>query len=189
MGAMVYLRGIFWETKMSKWFKWLGIGLIMVVFGIFVLANPFAASLAIEQLVGALFLLTGIMQIVVAFREESVWSRIGALALGALALLLGLSFLVNPLSGIISLVTLVTAILLASGVVRLVLAYRMKATRFFWSMLVSGAVSILLALYIIANFASVSGSLLGILMGIEMILNGVAMIVIAFFIRTASGRK
>ncbi|MFV0473001.1 MAG: HdeD family acid-resistance protein [Pikeienuella sp.] len=174
---------------MGTWFKWLGLGVVMVAFGLFVLANPYTVSLAIEQLVGALFLLIGIMQIVLAFREERFWSKIGAIALGALAAILGFSFLVNPLSGVLSLASLVVIILLASGLVRLALAWRMKQTRFFWSMLISGAVSVLLALYIIANFASVSGALLGILMGIEMIMDGAAMIVLAFFIRTHAGPK
>ncbi|QIE55420.1 hypothetical protein G5B40_08100 [Pikeienuella piscinae] len=174
---------------MRKWYKWLGLGVLSVAFGLFVLANPFAASLAIEQVVGVLFLLIGVVQIVVAFREERFWSKVSAIALGALAAFLGLSFLVNPLHGILSLVSIVTIILAVSGVVRLILAYRMKATPLFWSMLISGGLSVLLALYIIANFAAVSGSLLGILMGIEMILDGLAMIVLAFFIRTAADGK
>ncbi|MEX2519527.1 MAG: DUF308 domain-containing protein [Paracoccaceae bacterium] len=169
---------------MKTWLKWLALGVAAIVFGLFVLANPFAASLAIEQLVGVLFLLIGVFQIIASFRDERFWSRLGAMTLGALAALLGLSFLVNPLSGLLSLVSLVTAILAASGVVRLLLAYRMKNTPFFWSMLLSGALSLGLALYIIANFATVSGSLLGVLMGIEMILDGAAMVVLAFFIRT-----
>lgn len=170
---------------MKNWLKWLALGVLTVAFGLLVLANPFAASLAIEQLVGLLFLLIGVFQIIASFREERFWSRLGAMALGALAALLGVSFLANPLSGLLSLVLLITMILVASGVVRLILAYRMKNTPFFWTMLLSGALSLGLALYIIANFATVSGSLLGILMGLEMILDGVAMIVLAFFARAA----
>ncbi|WP_340107697.1 HdeD family acid-resistance protein [Pikeienuella sp. HZG-20] len=172
---------------MRRWLKWLLLGVLSVVFGLFVLANPFAASLAIEQLVGLLFLLIGAFQIVAAFREDRFWSRIASVALGALAVVLGVSFLANPLHGVISLVSIVTIILAASGVVRIALAYRMKNTPFFWSMLISGGLSVLLALYIIANFGAVSGSLLGILMGIEMILDGFAMIALAFFARALGG--
>ena len=51
-------------------------------------------------------------------------------------------------------------------------------------MLISGALSILLAGYILANFARASVNLLGILLGIELLFNGAGLIVLAFFLRT-----
>lgn len=170
---------------MQKWMKWLIAGVLSIAFGLFVLANPLAASLAIEQVVGFLFLVIGGVQVYAALQEERFASRAGSLLLGALGLLLGVAFLIRPLEGVLSLVTMVIALLAASGVVRLVLAYRMKNTRFFWAMLISGALSVLLALYLIANFGAISTSLLGILMGIEMILDGFAMIVLALVARAA----
>ena len=54
-------------------------------------------------------------------------------------------------------------------------------------MLLSGAVSVLLAGYIFANFAAMALSLLGILLGIELLINGTSLIALAFFLRTAKG--
>lgn len=170
---------------MQKWLKLLILGALSVVFGLFVLANPLAASLAIEQVVGFLFLAIGAFQIYAALQDERTSSKVASILMGILALLLGVSFLANPLQGILSLVSIVIALLAVSGVVRIALAWRMKNTRFYWSMLISGALSVLLALYLIANFGAISTSLLGILMGIEMILNGFAMIVLAFVARAA----
>jgi uncharacterized membrane protein HdeD (DUF308 family) len=85
----------------------------------------------------------------------------------------------------ISLALLVTILLAANGMVRLVLAFRMRATRFFWPMLISGALSVLLAMYILANFATASVTLLGILLGVELLFNGAGLIALAFFLRSA----
>jgi uncharacterized membrane protein HdeD (DUF308 family) len=115
-------------------------------------------------------------------------ARVFSIVLGGLMAFLGLSFLVHPLEGMISLTMLVLVLLAASGVVRLILAFRMKATPFFWPMLISGALSVLLAAYIMANFASASVSLLGIMMGIELLFNGAGLIVMAFFVRAVQPR-
>ena len=63
----------------------------------------------------------------------------------------------------------------------------MSETPFFWLMLISGGISILLAGYMFANFSALALSLLGILLGIELLMNGASLIALAFFLRTAKG--
>ncbi|MBI6628666.1 HdeD family acid-resistance protein [Pontibaca salina] len=169
---------------MKDWVKWLLLGLVSVVFSVFVLGNAAFASLAVTTLTGALFVLSGGFQIVGGFAAESTGSKVFSILLGALMVLLGLSFLFNPLEGVISLALLVLILLAASGVIRIVFSWRMRSTAFFWPMLISGALSVLLAAYILANFASVGPQLLGILLGVELLLNGAGLIVLSFFIRT-----
>ena len=170
---------------MKNWIKWLLLGILSVAFGVFVLGNTLLATLAVTTLTGFLFLISGAFQIFAGFTDETRANKVFSIALGALMAFLGLSFLYNPLGGMISLTLLILLLLAASGIVRLILAFRMKATRFFWPMLISGALSLLLAAYIAVNFAAASVSLLGILMGIELVFNGLGMIVLAFFVRTA----
>ncbi len=168
---------------MKEWVKLLLLGALSVAFGIFVLGNTVMATLAVTTLAGVLFLISGGFQIVAGITGGTGAARVFSVILGALMAFLGLSFLANPLEGMISLTLLVLILLAASGVVRLVLASRMKATPYFWPMLISGALSILLAAYIGTNFAAASVSLLGILLGIELLFNGAGMIVLAFFVR------
>ncbi|MCB1512683.1 MAG: DUF308 domain-containing protein, partial [Hyphomicrobiaceae bacterium] len=115
-------------------------------------------------------------------------NKLFSIALGALMVLVGASFLFNPLSGVISLALLVVIMLAASGAVRIVFSWRMKETPFYWPMLISGALSVLLAAYILANFATASTQLLGILLGVELIFNGAGLIVLGFFIRNIRDR-
>ena len=169
---------------MKEWVKWLILGILSVVFGVIVLGNTVAASLAVTLVTGILFLVSGVFQAVAGFTAEGMASKVFAIALGALMVLLGLSFISNPLEGTISLALLVLILLAASGLVRIVFAWRMKETRFFWPMLISGALSILLAAYILANFATASVQILGILLGVELLFNGAGLIVLSFFLRT-----
>ncbi|MEB8388857.1 DUF308 domain-containing protein [Rhodobacteraceae bacterium KMM 6894] len=168
---------------MKEWLKLLLLGALSVAFGIFVLGNVAMASLAVTTLVGFLFLISGGFQVVAGFTGDAGSARAFSIIMGVLMAVLGLSFLVNPLEGMMSLTMLVLILLVASGVVRLVLAFRMQATPYFWPMLISGALSVLLAAYIMANFATASVSLLGIIMGIELLFNGAGLIVLAFFVR------
>lgn len=173
---------------MKQWTKLLLLGVLSVVFGAFALGNTVVATLAVTTLVGALFLISGVFQVVAGLTGDSGSARVFSVILGALMALLGLSFLLNPLEGTISLTLLVLILLAASGVVRLILAFRMRAARYFWPMLITGALSVLLAAYIGSNFAVASVSLLGILMGIELLFNGAGLIALAFFVRTMSQR-
>ncbi|MEM6635834.1 MAG: DUF308 domain-containing protein [Pseudomonadota bacterium] len=171
---------------MQTWLSWLIVGVVSVVFGVVVLGNATAASIAVTTLTGLLFAATGIFQIVVGWSEEGTGHKIVTIGLGALMLLLGVSFMFNPLDGVISLALLVTILIGAGGILRLAMARRMKDTRFYMPMLISGALSLLLVAYILLNFATVGPQLLGILLGIELIFNGTSLIVLAFFLRAAS---
>lgn len=55
-------------------------------------------------------------------------------------------------------------------------------------MLLSGVLTVLLAAYITANFFEVAPGLLGILLGIELLFNGIGLIVLAFFLKSARGQ-
>jgi uncharacterized membrane protein HdeD (DUF308 family) len=170
---------------MKPWVKWLILGVLSVLFGIFCLGNAVAASMAVTTVTGALLLVAGVFQIAAGFGDSGFGSKAMSFLLGALLAVLGISFLFNPLQGMISLALLVTILLAANGIVRIAFAFRMRTTRFFWPMLISGALSVLLAMFILANFATASVTLLGILLGVELLFNGAGLIALAFFLRSA----
>ncbi len=128
--------------------------------------------------------MAGVVQIIAGFDADSTGSKIFAIAMGALAAFLGVSFLFNPLEGAVSLAMLITLLLAAGGIARILFARSMKQTQFFWPMLISGALSILLAAYIVVNFSTASVQLLGVLLGVELLFNGVGFIVLGFFLRS-----
>lgn len=172
---------------MKIWVKWLLLGILSVVFGVFVLANPIAASITVTMLAGVMFAISGGFQLFAGFGEDGAMAKLLGIGLGVLMLLLGASLLFRPLEGVISLATLVTILFAANGILRLITSFQMRETPFFWPMLLSGALSVLLAGYIAANFFEIAPALLGMLLGIELLFNGVGLIVLAFFLRTVRG--
>ena len=173
---------------MKIWVKWLLLGILSIVFGVFVLANPVAASITVTVLAGIMFAIAGGIQIFAGFGETGTMSRLMGFALGLLMLFLGASLMFRPLDGVISLAMLVTIVFAASGIMRLITAFQMRATVFFWPMLLSGALSVLLAGYIAANFFEIAPSLLGILLGIELLFNGTGLVLLALFLRALKKR-
>jgi len=169
---------------MKQWVIWLALGILSIVFGVVVLGNTVVASMAVTTITGAMLLLSGVFQILGGLTSEGMGRKVLSLAMGALMAFLGLSFLFNPLEGAISLAMLIMILLMASGIVRIVFSMQMRGTPFFMPMLISGALSVLLAAYIWMNFDTASVSILGILLGIELLFNGAGLILLALFIRT-----
>ena len=172
---------------MKLWVKWLVLGILSVLFGLFVLANPVAASFAVTVVAGITFAAIGAAQIYAGFVADDGLSKLMGIGLGILLLLMGFSLMFQPLQGIISLAAMVTILIGANGILRIVTSWRMRETPLFWPMLISGAVSVLLAGYILANFFDIAPQLLGILLGIELLFNGAGLIAFAIFLRTAKG--
>ena len=103
--------------------------------------------------------------------------------MGALMMVLALSLWFEPLAGLLTL-TLMTAIFfLAIGGLRVWMAMRMRH-RSRWVAL-SGAMSILLGLVIVAALPHAALTTLGLLLGIELAVSGVAVILLGIAARAA----
>lgn len=164
---------------MSDSMKWMLLGALSLVFSILVLGNTVIATMAVTTLTGAMLMVSGVFQVVGGFSsDESTGSKIFGILMGLLMAFLGTNFLFNPLEGAISLTMLILILLISSGIVRLIFAWKMRSTMYFWPMILSGAISVLLAGYIWNNFEAASLTFLGIMLGIELMMNGLSLIVV-----------
>ena len=151
------------------------LGIVLMVGGGLALANPFAASIAVTTLVGAFFLLAGALQLWVALTAP-VPHRIATGLIGVLGLLAGVSLIANPLAGVISLTLLVGIVFLITGAARLGMAWRLRETPLFWFLLLSGAASVLIGFLVVGNIAAAATTLLGLLLGIQLLADGIGLI-------------
>lgn len=171
---------------MKESLKWILLGLLSMAFGLYVLGNAYIASVAVAWVIGVLLLVAGVMQVFASFAsEDSTGWKLISILLGILTAYVGLSFLYNPFAGVISLTMVVLIFFMAAGIARTIFAFTIRDTTFFWPMIVTGILSILLAGYLWMNFADVVGPLLGTLMGIEMLLDGFGLVVMGFYSRSA----
>ncbi|MBE9640054.1 HdeD family acid-resistance protein [Salipiger mangrovisoli] len=161
---------------MQHWLTWVILGIASIVGGVVALLNPFAASVAAQTIVAWFFLIIGVIQAISIFRVTRMKERLLAILMTIIYLWLGISFLANPLEGLISL-TLVAAILfLVSGVAKVIYAFSVTESRYKMLMIISGAISVVLAIMIFTNFPSSAAVVLGVLLSVELLSTGVAMV-------------
>lgn len=169
---------------MTDWKTWIGIGALAVVFGILALGNAVVATLTITMILGGLFSIVGVAKLWAGFSGEAHDNRGLSMLWGLVSLMIGVSFVANPVEGAMSLTLLVTGFLLASGVIRLIMAWRMRQMRAYWMMLISGAVTVLIGGYLLGHLAMASLTLLGIFLGIDLLVDGIALIGFGLFLRS-----
>ncbi len=155
---------------------WLVIGVISILGGIFALFNPLSASFAAEQLAGFIFLFVGILQFIALFRAPSTSGKVLAALGGVLGVFIGIELLQNPMQGILTLTMAIAILFMATGLVRVVVAFGLKGSAAFVPVLLSGLISIALAILIFSGYPQSSIYTLGVLLAIELISNGVSLI-------------
>ncbi len=161
----------------------------MVIFGVIALFNPFAASLTVEQFLAWVFLIGGVLQFVAIFRGENWRQKLWSLVLAVVNVWLGISLLGNPLAGIIALTYVVAIMFAVSGVSKIILSFSLRGTGYFWAVLVSGVISLTLAIMVMSNFPQSAVTLLGILLAVELLSSGVTMIVMGLSPKPAEEAK
>lgn len=172
---------------MKNWFLWMVAGLISLAGGIFALANPLAATLTAELLAGWMFVVVGIMTMFSAFGDQGWGGRILSLLIGLIILILGINLVSHPLAGAVSLTLVVAIGLVVVGVLRILLAFRSDLAPLRWVLILSGAVSLVLGAMIMSNFPQSAALVLGIYLAIELISNGVSLIMLSLMRKSESG--
>jgi uncharacterized membrane protein HdeD (DUF308 family) len=105
-------------------------GIIGILAGIAVLNHPLTATIAVGAtlvyLIAFLAIINGIAGLVSGF---SGGFELGAVALGALNLLIGIWLLFNPLGSLLALPVAIGIFLLASGILQIVNSFRLRGQR------------------------------------------------------------
>ncbi|EDM72311.1 hypothetical protein RAZWK3B_08676 [Roseobacter sp. AzwK-3b] len=161
----------------------IGIGVLSLLGGIVALLNPLAATLTAEMLTGYLFMAIGVLMLLSIFSDDSWGSRLLSLVLGIALLAIGVNLVSNPLQGVLQLTVVVAILMLIIGLLRLVVAFRMKSAGLKALLIVSGIISLALGTMILTSFPFSAAVVLGILLAIELISNGISMIALGLAAR------
>lgn len=159
------------EIKRSSGFLIL-LGVLLVIFGMIAIGSPLITGVAVAVTVGVLVLVSGICQLVLAFRARSWGSGILAFALGLLTLIAGGFMLGRPV-GTLKFLTLVLAgWFVVSGVFEIIYAFDLRPLRGWGWTLFSGIVALLLGLMIWRQWPLSGALALGVLVGIKILFSG-----------------
>jgi uncharacterized membrane protein HdeD (DUF308 family) len=162
----------------EHWKLFLVEGIILIILGMAAILVPPIATLAFELVIGWLFLFSGIVGLITTFWMRNApgfwWSLFSAVV----AIAAGIVLLRWPLSGTLSLTFVLIAFFVIEGIVTIMYAIDHRAqrsSRWGW-MLASGVVDLILAGIIFAGLPGTAAWALGLLVGINMVFGGVAMI-------------
>jgi uncharacterized membrane protein YccF (DUF307 family)/uncharacterized membrane protein HdeD (DUF308 family) len=170
----------------KHWVLFLVEGIVLVILGVIAILVPPIATLALTTLVGWLFLISGIVGLVTTFWARHApgfwWSLISAI----IGILVGLALLASPVVGALSLTLVLIAFFIIEGVASIMYAvdHRRQLTGSWGWMLISGIIDIILAGIILAGLPETAVWALGLLVGINMLFGGGALIAMALAART-----
>ena len=172
----------------DHWKLYLAEGILLLVLGAIAILVPPIATLAVTILLGWLFLLSGVFGLFTTFMMRHapgfLWSLVSAL----LGVVVGFLLLASPLSGALSLTLVLIAFFVIEGVVSIMFALDHKrelSGKWGW-MLMSGIVDLILSVMIFAGLPTTATWAIGLLVGINMIFGGSALIAMALHARNAA---
>lgn len=154
-------------------------GACSLVGGVFAILNPGFATRAIVTFAALALALSGALQVIGAFSESDWRARAPSLLLAAAVLILGIAVLRNPAAGIAALTMMVGTLFLLSGVAKLLWGFVHRHDSSFWPLIISGGLSLLLAWLVYQNMAGGRSDILGTFLGVELMLNGLALVAVA----------
>jgi len=171
----------------EHWKLYLAEGIALVVLGVIALLIPPIATLAVTIVLGWLFLVSGVIGLFTTFWMRQApgfwWSLISAV----LAVVVGGLLLTRPVSGALSLTIVVVVFFVIEGVASIMFALEHKrelSGRWGW-MLMSGIIDLALAALVFTGLPSTAAWAIGLLVGINMVFGGSALIAMALHARNA----
>lgn len=169
----------------EHWVLFLVEGIILVILGALAILVPPLATITVTILIGWLFLISGAVGLFTTFWMRHApgfwWSLLSAL----IAILAGFLLLVWPLTGALSLTFVLTAFFIIEGIASIMYAIEHRnqlSGRWGW-MLLNGIIDLILAALIISGLPGSVAWALGLLVGIDLLFGGAALIGMALAAR------
>jgi uncharacterized membrane protein HdeD (DUF308 family) len=179
------LAGMFKKSVHDHWRMFLAEGIILIILGLAAIAIPPLAGLATTIILGWVFLIGGIVGLISTFGARQApgfwWSLLSAL----IALLAGAVLLWNPMQGLATLTYVLIAFFIIDGILIIILAIEHRrglSGRWEWMML-GGIMDLILAMIIISGLPGTLAWALGLLVGIDLVFGGFALIAMALSAR------
>jgi uncharacterized membrane protein HdeD (DUF308 family) len=148
------------------------LGVVYLLAGFVALGSVVLATVASVLIVGVMMVVAGVVEVFSAFQIKSWGKFLLWVLLGLLYIIAGFVTFENPLLAAALLTLILGASLLASGVMRIILAFSIKQEAPWIWVLLSGVITLLLGLLILAHWPVSSLYILGLFLGIDLIMAG-----------------
>jgi uncharacterized membrane protein HdeD (DUF308 family) len=161
-------------------------GVLLIVFGMVAVGLPLYAAVAVNALVAWLIVLAGVVHLMLAFRAHGAGSKVWKVLVGVAYVCFGVYLIARPLLGVASLTLLLASLFLIEGILDIVLYVKMRPIRGSIWVLIDGIVTLLLGLMIYMQWPSSSAWAIGTLVGVSMIISGVARVMMSLAVHGAA---
>lgn len=167
----------------AHWGWFLAAGVLMVILGLMAATYVLAAAIASVLFVAMLMLAGGIAQLVQAWRVRN-WRGFALWTLGGvLYVVAALLAIANPVAGAAVLTLLLGAFLIATGALRLWVWFQHRSQPGWPWLAFSGVITLLAGLLIAMGWPGNSIVILGLLLAIDLLFQGVTLVMLAFALR------
>jgi len=169
----------------AKWGWIVALGVVYLIAGIIALGSVVPATVASVYVVGLMMLVAGVVEVIGAFQMRS-WGRFFFwLILGVLYVFAGFIAFENPLLTAVWLTLFLGAALVASGILRIFLAFNMQAHSPWIWVVISGVITLLLGVIILIHWPVSAVYTLGIFLGVDLVFAGASWIAFGASLRNA----
>jgi uncharacterized membrane protein HdeD (DUF308 family) len=175
------MRGI--VTEHRSWFMILGI--CLVILGIVAIVFPLLSTIVVKTFIGWLFLIGGVIQVIHAFSTQKWGAFFFNLLVGILYVFVGGWLAFFPLTGILTLTILLSALFIVQGIVEILMSFRLRPHGGWGWVLVSGILAFVVGILIFSELPSSAAWAIGLLAGINLLSSGWAY----FFLALAAGKR
>ena len=161
------------------------LGIAMIVIGIAAICLPMVATLTIEIVIGWLLIAGGIIHGIHAFTARRWGGGIFNVLAAILYVVVGIMLLAHPVAGIITLTMLLAAFFFVEGIFKIAMAFQMRSMPNWGWMFASGLVALALGVLIWIGWPATAAWVIGLLVGIDLIFGGWAMVFVALSVRSS----
>lgn len=174
---------------LQKGWRWLlGVGILLSILGLLLIVAPVLGTLAIDLLVGWFLIIGGVAQLIHAFMEKAWRGFLLELLSGILYAVVGVLLVLHPMEGAQALTIFLAAFLTIEGIVRIVMALRVRPGHGWGWLLFGGIITVILAILIWSQLPDAALWVIGLLVGINLLFTGWSLTMMAIAVRSKGGQ-
>jgi uncharacterized membrane protein HdeD (DUF308 family) len=154
----------------------IALGLLLIALGVIACIDATAATLASTVMIGVILLIAGVGQVTQTFLhpEWTGGSKWFAALAGLLYIVAGVLVIEEPVTGSVFITAFLAGCLIASGILRVIWVSSHRVVGSWWGLLLSAIITLLVGILIYVTLPWSGLWLLGTLIGVELIVSGIA---------------
>lgn len=166
-------------TLRQNWRWLLALGILLIILSSASIALPQVEVLTIETLLGWLLVFGGVAQAIHASKSRNWGEFLPELLISILYLTIGILLLAYPLKDVLTLTLFLAAFLIVEGIFKAVIALRLRRSKNWEWLLLSGIVALLIGLLLWIEWPDAAGWAIGLLVGIDLLFHGCSLVMMA----------